>query len=66
MGINTSPLGGEETQHTSQDKLHIDIGDSLDGLNPVPAEADKRDLVLSLISPSTYSTRRTTLSSTIC
>jgi hypothetical protein len=80
MGINTNPLGGEERgytidRHTTYNPTQVRIDTdtrrqistseiSLDRPNMMPAEADKRDLVPSLISMSSYSRRKTTLSST--
>ena len=74
MGINTSPLrrrGDTHHRRTIHKPIYaktsrlISTSDiSLDIPHPVPTEAGKRDLAPSLISPSTDSRRKTTLSST--
>lgn len=72
MGINTNPprrRGGKpQDQHRSiQAKTCRRISTSeisIDIPHPVPTEASKRDLALSLISPSADSRRKTILSST--
>ncbi len=71
MGINTSPLRGEEkpiqaTKSIQANTRHqistLEI--SLDIPHPVSTKTGKRDLVPSLISISSYSRRKTTMSST--
>ena len=75
MDINTSPPRQrgdtpttiyEATTPQANTRRQISTSEiSLAIPHPVPTETDKRDLALSLISPSTDSRRKTTLSSTM-